>query len=100
METAPAQHPAFPKIKFCCKISPPCTFESSLFFPLSRFLTTSLSVANDYFQHVSATNIEEAKKLQFVDYLNQVFGQDEEARTIINDFTDRTEHKVLNANKL
>ncbi|WP_165768389.1 Eco57I restriction-modification methylase domain-containing protein [Hymenobacter amundsenii] len=61
---------------------------------------TSLSVANDYFQRVSAANTEEAKKLQFVNYLNQVFGQDPEARTIISEFAGGAERKILNIKKL
>ena len=61
---------------------------------------TTLSVANEYFQRVSAANTEEAKKLQFVNYLNQVFGQDPEARTIISEFAGGAERKVLNIKKL
>jgi hypothetical protein len=61
---------------------------------------TSLSAARSYFQHVSAANTEEAKKLQFVNYLNQVFGQNEEARTIISEFAGGAERKVLNIKKI
>ena len=52
-----------------------------------------------HLQAVSAANTEEARKLQFINYINQVFGPDTSARAIINQLAGGAEKKVLNIPK-
>lgn len=54
-----------------------------------------LPAAKDFFRHVSAANTEEAKKLQFVNYLNQVFASSDAAKRLIQEFAGGAEKKVM-----
>ena len=54
-----------------------------------------LSAAQDFLRLVSAANTEEAKKLQFVNYMNQVFAGSEPAKRLIQEFAGGAEKKVM-----
>ena len=55
---------------------------------------TPLDHAHAFLRHLDTANSEAARKEQFITYLNQVFGTDEDNRALIREFTGGAEHQL------
>ena len=57
-------------------------------------IATAQTYAHDFLRHLGTANSEAARKEQFVTYLNQVFGTDDDNRRLIQEFNRGAEHQL------